>query len=166
MLPDLHAALRTYPGELPLVAGHDIRRGMELLAASGEREFLSAAEVDLLHASAERLAPFLAAPGGDVRPLHGDAHPGNLVATRAGLVWIDFEDVCRGPMEWDLASMMDAGAEVRHLDPDPELLARCRQLRALQVALALTTFYDDFGDTEGWDPGLRHFLTTLATSPA
>jgi hypothetical protein len=37
-------------------------------------------------------------------------------------------------------------------------------LRALQVALALITFYDDFGDQDGWDTGLRQMLGTLARS--
>lgn len=35
--------------------------------------------------------------------LHGDAHPGNLVATPAGWRWIDLEETCRGPVRWDLA---------------------------------------------------------------
>jgi Ser/Thr protein kinase RdoA (MazF antagonist) len=29
--------------------------------------------------------------------LHGDAGPGNLMATGAGWVWHDFEDTCSGP---------------------------------------------------------------------
>jgi thiamine kinase-like enzyme len=50
------------------------------------------------------------APRGEVRPLHGASHPGNLVAVRGGgIVWIDFEDVCLGPVEWDLATIMDEG---------------------------------------------------------
>jgi aminoglycoside phosphotransferase (APT) family kinase protein len=160
MLVDLHTVLRSYPGELPSLCATDIPRGMQLLDQAGD--VLSTAEVDLLRASAEELAPFLADPGGRSQPLHGDAHPGNLIATRDGLVWIDFEDVSRGPIEWDLASMMDAGVTTTHHQPDPDLLARCDQLRALQVALALITFYDDFGDQDGWDTGLRHVLGTLA----
>jgi hypothetical protein len=162
MLVDLHAVLRTYPGELPLLCSNDVPRGVELLDEAGE--FLTAAETELLRRSAERLAPFIAAPPGDLQPLHGDAHPGNIVATREGLVWIDFEDVCRGPVEWDLATTMDAGVAVSHHDPDPAVLKRCTELRALQVALALVTFYDDFGDLEGWDQGLRASLAGLAAS--
>jgi hypothetical protein len=51
-----------------------------------------------------------------------------------------------------------------HHQPDPDTLAQCTQLRALQVALALITFYNDFGDRDGWDAGLRHVLGTL-TAP-
>lgn len=148
MLVDLHAVLRTYPGELPMLCATDVPRGLALLDEAGD--VLTDAEADLLRTAAERLSPFLAAPGTGLQPLHGDAHPGNMVATRDGLMWIDFEDVCRGPVEWDLASMMDADAVTAHHRPDPEALARCTELRALQVALALVVFYDDFGDMEGW----------------
>ena len=128
-------------------------------------DVLSETDVDLLCTKAERLRPFLEAPGSDVQPLHGDAHPGNLISTRnGGLMWIDFEDVCLGPVEWDLATMMDSGAVAAHHRPDPEVLARCTELRALQVALCLITFHEDFGDMEGWDEGIRSVLGTLASA--
>ncbi len=163
MLPDLHAALRSYPGELPALCANDIPRGLEVLdqGATG----LSGADVDLLRTSAERLRSLWEAPGGDAQPLHGDAHPGNLIATRDGdLLWIDFEDVCLGPVEWDLATIMDPGAVATHHRPDPEVLARCTELRALQVALCLVAFRDDFGDVEGWDEGIRSMLGMLAAA--
>jgi len=62
------------------------------------------------------------------------------------MMWIDFEDVCLGPPEWDLATMMDEEAVAKYHDPDAEMLARCTELRTLQVALALIVFRDDFGD--------------------
>ena len=116
MLVDLHAALRSYPGELPLLAANDIRRGLESLDGAGD--VLSEPEVARLCAAAEGLRPFMEAPG-DVQPLHGDAHPGNVIATREGLAWIDFEDACLGPVECDLATMMDAGASARATGPTP-----------------------------------------------
>jgi hypothetical protein len=42
-------------------------------------------------------------------------------------------------------------------------MARCTELRALQVALALIAFRDYFGDLEGWDDGIRGTLATLAS---
>ena len=110
--------------------------------------------------AAERLRPFMEAPG-HVQPLHGDAHPGNVIATREGLVWIDFEDACLGPVEWDLATMMDAGAIGPRHRPDPDVLARCRELRALQIALAMVALHDDLGDVDGWDAGIRAMLAAL-----
>jgi aminoglycoside phosphotransferase (APT) family kinase protein len=160
MLVDLHAALRAYPGELPMVCADDVLRGLELIDWSAD--LLDESDADLLRASAERLRPIWEAPGGEVRPLHGDAHPGNLIAARGGeVVWIDFEDVCLGPPEWDLATMMDEGAVAKYHDPDPEMLALCTELRTLQVALALIVFREDFGDTKGWDEGIRSMLDML-----
>ncbi len=51
----------------------------------------------------DRLRPRLA--GTPVRVLHGDAHPGNLLATPDGWLWTDLEDTCAGPVEWDLACL-------------------------------------------------------------
>ena len=161
MLPDLHDALRSYPGELPALCANDIPRGLEMLdrGATG----LSGTDVDLLRVSAERLRPLWEAPGDEAQPLHGDAHPGNLISTRdGGLLWIDFEDVCLGPVEWDLATIMDPGAVAAHHRSDPEVLARCTELRALQVALCLIAFRGDFGDVKGWDEGIRSMLGMLA----
>jgi thiamine kinase-like enzyme len=163
MLLDLHAVLRSYPGELPMLGANDIPRGLELLDQVGDAR--SEADTDRLRAEAERLRPFWEPSSGRVQPLHGDAHPGNLIATReGGLVWIDFEDVCLGPAEWDLATIMDPGAVAAHHRPDPEVLARCTELRALQVALCLVAFYDDFGDAEGWEEGIRSMLDMLASA--
>jgi thiamine kinase-like enzyme len=41
-----------------------------------------------------------------MQPLHGDAHEGNLLPTTRGLLWTDWEDTFRGPVEWDLASIL------------------------------------------------------------
>ncbi len=77
MLLDLHAVLRSYPGELPMLGANDIPRGLELLGQTDE--ILSEANVELLRASAERLRPLWEVPGEGAQPLHGDAHPGNLL---------------------------------------------------------------------------------------
>tara|TARA_R110000787_G_scaffold133035_2_gene245316 strand:+ start:8099 stop:8992 length:894 start_codon:yes stop_codon:yes gene_type:complete len=42
----------------------------------------------------------------EIRPLHGDAHHGNLWQTPNGPIWGDFEDACTGPIEWDLACLV------------------------------------------------------------
>ena len=76
-------------------------------------------------------------------------------------MWIDFEDVCLGSVKWDLATIMDPGAVAMHHRPDPEVLARCTELRALQVALTLIVFRDDFGDMEGWDASIGGMLDML-----
>jgi Ser/Thr protein kinase RdoA (MazF antagonist) len=59
-------------------------------------------------AEADRIRRFRAAivvPLGPVQAVHGDAHLGNVLATSAGQVWIDWEESWRGPVAWDLASL-------------------------------------------------------------
>ena len=103
---------------------------------------------------------------GDCVPLHGDVHPGNLIATRGGLVWIDFEETCRGPVEWDLALLhwSDPAAVARHFAPDPSRLRDCGDLRALHLALCLIAFRDDLGDGPEWDAGIRGFLGLIRST--
>ena len=65
-----------------------------------------------------------------VRPeqlLHGEPHAGNLLPTRTGPRFIDFETCCRGPVEFDVAHAPD---EVGNLYPgvDHQLLRDCRTL--------------------------------------
>jgi Phosphotransferase enzyme family len=167
MLVDLHAALRAYPGALPALAPGvvDLPRWLPVLDTAVAGEVLGAGGVARLRAAAGRLGRFLAAAGGEAQPLHGDAHPGNLIATRDGLVWIDLEEVCRGPIEWDLATMLNPDAVAAHHRPDPEVLARCTELRTVQVALCLLALSDVFGDLDGWDDGIRSLVGTLASPP-
>jgi Ser/Thr protein kinase RdoA (MazF antagonist) len=39
------------------------------------------------------------------QPLHGDSHMRNVLVTDAGPLWCDLENVCRGPVEYDLACL-------------------------------------------------------------
>jgi len=55
---------------------------------------------DHLTASLETLARY------PHQPLHGDAHMGNLMNTKHGLLLTDWEDAFSGPIEWDLASLI------------------------------------------------------------
>ena len=65
--------------------------------------------------------------------LHGEPHPGNLLRTEEGLLFIDFETCCRGPVEFDLAH---APEEVDQYYPDADkgLLRECRILVLAMVA--------------------------------
>lgn len=165
MAIDLQAALAHYPGKLPELVPAIIDTDAWLPLTDRAEEALTAADVELLHAAAERLVPLLCGTD-STQPLHGDLHPGNLLATRSGPLWIDFEDVSRGPLEWDLAAIANTAAVAAHHHPDPEVLSACHDARMLQVALCLAGLYDIFGDSEGWAYGLRGCLDALRTTPA
>lgn len=127
-LARVHAALREYPGELPSRGPVD-----ELLDTVARSGSLLDGFADRIGAETERLAALL--PSGPVQPLHGDAHPGNLIETADGPCWLDFEDTWRGPLEWDLAIFArQGGPEFLAAYPgeaDEAVLATCTQLRSL-----------------------------------
>lgn len=68
------------------------------------------------------------------RPLHGDAHIWNTLQTPTGPVWFDFDEACRGPLEWDAATMIQSDLV---LGPKPDVR------RAYRAA-----FGDRFDDEE------------------
>jgi hypothetical protein len=134
LLKELHDALGGYEAALPVLVG----------ALTDIAGALLVSDDAVLHEAAERLVPLaLTWPR---RPVHGDAHAGNVLATRSGHRWVDFEDVCLGPVEWDLAS---AGLTGTHADAYPghvdhERLEQCRDLRSLQTLAWVLT--DDVPD--------------------
>jgi Ser/Thr protein kinase RdoA (MazF antagonist) len=98
-----------------------------------------------------RLTAELAGAGGQV--LHGDAGAGNLMRTAAGWVWHDFEDVCTGPLAWDLAP----SAASRFMDRERFLAAygtavdareldACCQLRRLNLVVWYSIYAERLPD--------------------
>ena len=108
-LASLHDALRDYPGELPYLEPA-LAEVVRMLDYAEAHALLSAGELEELRAGHARLAPLLAEARGQPQPLHGDAHVGNVLVTREGALWSDFEDTCSGPVGWDLACLMRGSA--------------------------------------------------------
>jgi aminoglycoside/choline kinase family phosphotransferase len=125
----VHRHLESFDGDLPVLVGplSDIEAALRI------------SDDPVLHRAAERLVP--EALGWPRRPLHGDAHTGNLLSSRDGYLWLDFEDACLGPLEWDFASrtVSDDAIAAYPAALDSHLLQRCRQLRRLQVLAAVLT---------------------------
>lgn len=97
-LAELHEALDLYPEPLPACERLDeIGRLLELLRPS---QAASEEDLEALRATQAKLSREQLPRG---RPLHGDAHLGNLLWTPAGPRWSDLENACSGPVEWDLA---------------------------------------------------------------
>lgn len=90
-----------------------------------DRAFLRAAFTDLMSRLDERTFP--------EQRLHGEPHAGNYLLTPTGLRWIDFEDACRGPVEWDLA-FLPADGVATFKDVDVDLLALLQTLNSARVA--------------------------------
>jgi aminoglycoside phosphotransferase (APT) family kinase protein len=58
-----------------------------------------------LHAEFDAVCKGLDGSGSSLVVLHGDAHAGNLMHDGARWLWIDLEETCLGPPEWDLTVM-------------------------------------------------------------
>ena len=65
--------------------------------------------------------------------LHGEPHPANVLTTSGGLLFIDLESCCRGPVEFDLAHVPEAVGEA-YSGVDRELIRECRRLVLAMVA--------------------------------
>ena len=89
-LRELHEAFAVYGGALPTCDRLDeVRRVLDTLPPTPE--------LAELRAFADRLPPL------DGRPIHGDAHLRNILWSPDGPLWSDLENICRGPLEYDLA---------------------------------------------------------------
>jgi Ser/Thr protein kinase RdoA (MazF antagonist) len=74
--------------------------------------------LDAIVAARQRLAELEFAE----QPIHGDAHQRNALITPDGPLWADLENVCRGPVEYDLACMAWR-TQVHGWDGGPDALA-------------------------------------------
>jgi len=59
--------------------------------------------------------------------LHGEPHPGNVLNTKKGLLFIDLETCCRGPVEFDIAHAPEDVSE-HYPAVNQGLLRECRVL--------------------------------------
>jgi Phosphotransferase enzyme family len=131
-LSAVHRALLELPCALPTFsveledASHLLQRDRSPALAAADRSFLLSA-VDDLRVTLSGLAT-------EMRPLHGSPHAGNWLRTAEGLLLLDFETACRGPIEWDLAALDDAVAH-RFGNVDRELLGVLRWTRSACVAV-------------------------------
>jgi aminoglycoside phosphotransferase (APT) family kinase protein len=65
--------------------------------------------------------------------LHGEPHPGNVLDTKNGPLFIDLETACRGPVEFDLAHVPKEVSEC-YAGIDHALLDDCRVLVLAMIA--------------------------------
>ncbi|NUR72729.1 MAG: aminoglycoside phosphotransferase family protein [Hamadaea sp.] len=136
-LERLHAGMRKV--ELAAPRFTDRVSAAQTLVADHERT-PDLADVDraFLADTLARLRQTVSQSGRPEQLLHGEPHPGNLLSTDAGLLFIDFETCCLGPIEFDLAH---APVEVADHYPgvDHHLLRNCR---ILALAMATTWRWD------------------------
>ena len=131
-LERLHAGMR----QVDLTAPHFTDRVAEAQRLVGSREHtpaLAGADRELLSNTLRGLRRAIVDRGAAEQLLHGEPHPGNLLRTKKGLLFIDLETCCRGPVEFDIAHAPEEVSE-HYPAANQELLRECRVLTLAMVA--------------------------------
>jgi hypothetical protein len=101
----LHAALADFPGDLAPLS--EIRDWLgRLLAELRPSPSMTGQDIDWLRFKLDALNPAVFESSLPAQALHGDASMSNLLRTESGLVWNDLEDVCAGPVAWDICGLV------------------------------------------------------------
>jgi thiamine kinase-like enzyme len=139
-LERLHAGLRTIDIAAPHFTDR-VGQAQQLVASRDRTPALADADRELLSHTLRDLSRVIGDRGAAEQLLHGEPHPGNVLATKNGPLFIDLETCCRGPAEFDLAH---APEEVSELYPgvNRDLLRECRIL----VLAMITTWRWDRDD--------------------
>jgi hypothetical protein len=139
-LERLHAGMRKLDVPTPHFTDR-VEQARRLVADRERTPALADADRELLGDTLGSLRRAIGERGGAEQLLHGEPHPGNLLATGNGLLFIDLETCCRGPVEFDLAhAPEEVGAHYPGVDRD--LLRECRIL----VLAMITTWRWDRDD--------------------
>ena len=138
-LERLHAGMRKLDVTTPHFTDR-VAEAQQLVASRDHTPALADADRELLSNTLRSLRRAIGDRGAAEQLLHGEPHPGNVLSTKNGPLFIDLETCCRGPVEFDLAHVPEEVSE-RYPDADQELLGECRILVLAMVA------------AWRWDPG-------------
>jgi len=133
----LHAGMR----QVEIVAPHFTDRvaGARLLLGDRVRTpELRDADRELLSKTIESLTPSITNRGADEQLLHGEPHPGNVLHTQMGPLFVDLGTCCRGPVEFDIAHAPE-GISEHYPAANEDLLMECR---ILMLAMITTWRWD------------------------
>jgi aminoglycoside phosphotransferase (APT) family kinase protein len=159
-LQQLHAGMRTVDVTVPHFTDR-VAQARRLVASPARTPALADADRDLLSDTLGRLTRAIRDRGRAEQLLHGEPHPGNLIATNEGPVFVDLETCCRGPVELDLAHVPEAVRE-RYPDVDYGLLGDCRVLVLAMVAAWRSDASDELPDGRR---AARELLNALRNGP-
>ena len=131
-LERLHAGLRQLDVRTPHFTDR-VEEAQRLVESSNLTPDLADADRGLLLTTLRSRKQAIIDRGAAEQLLHGEPHPGNMLSTKSGLLFIDFETCCRGPIEFDLAHVPEDVSE-RYAAADKDLLIECRGLVLAMVA--------------------------------
>jgi aminoglycoside phosphotransferase (APT) family kinase protein len=131
-LERLHVGMRKLDVRTPHFTDR-VGEAQLLVESSDLTPDLADADRGLLITTLRSLSRAIAGRGAPEQLLHGEPHPGNVLSTQSGPLFIDFETCCRGPVEFDLAHVPEDVSE-RYAAADEDLLMECRGLVLAMVA--------------------------------
>jgi thiamine kinase-like enzyme len=136
-LEQLHAGMREV--DLPVPHFTDrVESAQQLIASPDRTPALGDADRELLGSTLEHLTRAIGERGATDQLLHGEPHPGNILITDQGLLFIDLETCCQGPVEFDLAHVPEE-VSAHYAGVDDALLRDCR---ILMLAMITTWRWD------------------------
>jgi len=159
-LARLHAGMRQLDVRTPHFTDR-VEEAQRLVASSDLTPDLAYADRELLITALRSRRRAVVDRGGAEQLLHGEPHPGNVLRTKSGLLFIDFETCCRGPVEFDLAHVPE-DVSGRYAAADEDLLAECRGLVLAMVAAWRWDLGDEFPDRQR---AARDLLSALRLGP-
>ena len=159
-LERLHAGMRQLDVRTPHFTDR-VAEAQHLVESSNLTPDLADADRELLTTTLRSRRRAIAGRGGAEQLLHGEPHPGNVLSTKSGLLFIDFETCCRGPVEFDLAHVPE-DASARYAPADEDLLIECRGLVLAMVAAWRWDPGDQFPDRQR---AARALLSALRLGP-
>jgi hypothetical protein len=131
-LERLHAGMRNLDVRAPHFTDR-VAEAQQLVESRNLTPELADADRELLINTLRSRRQAIGDRGAAEQLLHGEPHPGNVLSTKTGLLFIDLETCCHGPVEFDLAHVPEAVGEC-YADADEELLSECRVLVLAMVA--------------------------------
>ena len=159
-LERLHAGMRELDVRTPHFTDR-VDEAQHLVESTGLTPDLAAADRELLLTTLRSRRQAVAGRGAAEQLLHGEPHPGNVLSTRHGPLFIDFETCCRGPVEFDLAHVPEDVSE-RYAGADQDLLSQCR---ALVLAMVAAWRWDPGDEFPGKQRAARALLSALRMGP-
>jgi hypothetical protein len=159
-LERLHAGMRKVDVRTPHFTDR-LGAALQLVENSNLTPELADADRKLLISTLRSRRQSISDRGTAEQLLHGEPHPGNVLSTKTGLLFIDLETCCRGPAEFDLAHVPEHVSE-RYADADEDLLRECR---VLVLAIVAAWRWDPDDQFPNRKRAARDLLSALRQGP-
>lgn len=130
-LARLHAGMREIDLPAPRVTDR-VAEAQWLIGNRAQTPELGDADRELLSNTLRKMRWAIGQRGASEQLLHGEPHPGNLLRTKNGLLFVDLETCCRGPVEFDIAHAPEEISE-HYPAANQDLLRECRILMLAMV---------------------------------